>query len=90
MKVRILKRAEALHQPRQLNEISRPDMVRHVETLPQCEAQRSSRYCGSYEANHPDKTCTLAARYEIDGLNLCGRHAGEIALSFLLRGDDDG
>lgn len=84
MKILILIRPQAPLQPRALEAIRDAERTIEVEHLPRCEAQRSTRYASGYEMAHPDKTCSMRARYQIDGVHLCPRHAGEIALSYML------
>lgn len=85
--VRILRRPEAVAQPRSLTEIS-DKSIKDVAHLPKCQAKRSTRYCGTWEAEHPDKTCSRSARYEINGVPLCGTHAGEVVLRHALTTED--
>lgn len=85
--VLVLMRTEAAPPPRGLGAIVDRSRIVEVDYLPRCQAQRSHRYCGTWEAAHPDKTCSMSARYEIDGVHLCARHAGEVALYRLLTGD---
>ncbi|MEL6411967.1 MAG: hypothetical protein AAFQ38_16370 [Pseudomonadota bacterium] len=83
--VKILKRIEAASVPRGTDAILDAGRIVELDDLPRCEAQRSHRYCGTWEAAHPDKTCSLRARYEIDGVKLCARHAGEVALYNMIK-----
>ena len=55
--------------------------LHEVDTLPQCEAIRSTRYYNDTPGSH---RCTMHARYIVDGKKLCARHAGEAALAHLL------
>lgn len=86
MEVVMLIRPEAQTHPRTLAVVS-TDRVLEVNALPRCEAHRTTRYCDSYERANPDKTCSMRARYRFDGVNLCGRHAGEVALAAILSGE---
>lgn len=51
--------------------------------LPRCEAVRKAVYLS--DTDKSDKRCTHSAMYVLDGKNYCGRHAGSIALMFLLK-----
>jgi hypothetical protein len=55
-----------------------------LEQLGRCEAQRESRYQESWEAEHPDKQCMHAAKYQIGENRYCARHAGVAALKILI------
>ena len=85
MEVKVLRRSEAMSQPRAMSQITSDDQLKDVDVLPTCQAHRSTSYCPSWEAANPDKTCRRIARYEVDGVPLCGQHAGEVALSEILK-----
>lgn len=83
MRIKILRRPEALSQPRNMGAVTGVQVL-DVDMLPSCAAKRSTRYAPGYEANHHDKSCKMSARYEIDGKPLCARHAGEVTLAHAL------
>lgn len=83
MKIKVLRRPEALSQPRTMGMVTGVQIV-DVDILPSCAAKRSTRYAPGYEADHADKTCKMSARYEIDGVPMCARHAGEVTLAHAL------
>ena len=51
--------------------------------LPQCESMRMNSYFN--DRPDTDKQCKHSARYEIGGKHYCQKHAGMVALDFLLR-----
>lgn len=53
----------------------------------QCKAQRVHGYKNDTEKT--DKCCSHSARYEINGMFLCSKHAGVLALHILLGEADD-
>jgi len=55
----------------------------HPIALPRCEAVREAAYYNDTAAT--DKQCKLHAKYELEGKNLCTSHAGQVALSILLK-----
>lgn len=50
----------------------------------QCEATRSSAYCGDKYLSRKEKRCTLDAAYLVDDVKYCKRHAQANALQYLL------
>lgn len=84
MKVVMLIRQEALHQPRAFDTIHR-SKTKSVDALPQCEAERTTRYYSDVRDGTKNFQCSQRARYDIDGKKLCPRHAGEVALAHLLK-----
>lgn len=51
--------------------------------LPQCEAERANSYFN--DRPNTDRRCKHSARFEIDGLKLCQKHAGVKALEIVLK-----
>lgn len=87
MKVTMLIRQEALAQPRAAADIDK-SQTRTVRDLPQCEAERVTRYYSDKwnpQEKQPNFQCSQRARYDIDGRKLCPRHAGEVALAHMLK-----
>lgn len=78
MKVTMLIRPEATAQPRSVAGISKSKTI-DVKSLPRCEADRVTRYRNDY--GRADFRCEMRARYDIDGVKMCPRHAGEVALA---------
>lgn len=64
--------------------IAPPHAFELVKERPRCVADRSTRYAGAFEAQHPSKQCAHSASYKIDDKPLCTRHASIYALQLLL------
>jgi hypothetical protein len=89
MKIKVIVRPEAVSQPRVVQNVDKKN-TSQVEFLPRCEATRVTTYNSFYEGRADvTKQCSMAARYEIDGVNLCARHAGEVALAQALEEQND-
>lgn len=80
MKITPIIRTEAMSVPRSLVGIDKA-RLHEVDALPECEAIRSTRYHNDAPGSH---RCTMHARYIVDGKTLCARHAGEVALAYLV------
>jgi len=55
---------------------------------PRCEAEVKDQTQRWRERSARDNRCDLVARFVVKGENLCGRHAGDAALAFLLKCED--
>ncbi len=50
--------------------------------LPRCGAQRSSSYL--YDKRETDRQCHFRGVIDINGVSMCRKHAGSVALDILL------
>ena len=68
--------------------LARRNPAQDITPLPRCEAELENQENRAWrKANGRDTICSHKARYLIDGKKLCTRHAGNLVLDMLEKGE---